>query len=124
MIYRSRQALTLLECMLLVVILGIMSLGFGIAMQSICRVPDGVDQRLAVHTRLVEKMEDIMSLDFATIAANSGLSDTVQIQGQTLPRTVTVAAIDADGSGGTDADFLEITVAISGQTLKTRMTQP
>jgi hypothetical protein len=125
MIRRAPKALTLIECMLLVVLLGIISLGFGIAMQSISYVPAGVDQRLAIHTLLVEKMEDIMSLDFATIAAvNNGLSDTVQYEGRALPRTVSVAPIDADGINGPDADFLEITVAIADQFLKTRRTQP
>ena len=124
MIHRSRHALTLLECLILITVLGIMSLGFGIALQSSAHIPDGVDQRMAVHTFLVEKMEDLASLDFATISANNGLSDTVSVNGQTLPRTVTVAPIDADGGGTADADFLEVTVTIGGQFLKTRVTQP
>jgi hypothetical protein len=121
---RIVKGLTLMECMLLVVLLGIISLGFGIGMQSISHIPDGVDQRLAFHSLLVEKMEDILSLDFPTIAANSGLSDTVACNGRTYPRTVTVAAINADGTGGVDSDFIEITVTIADQYLKTRMTQP
>jgi hypothetical protein len=121
---RRPRALTLIECMLLVVFLGIISLGFGVGMQSISHVPDGVDQRLALHTCLVEKMEDLLSLDFPTLAANSGLSDTVPYQGRSFPRTVTVAAIDADGISGANADFIEITVTIGDQYLKTRMTQP
>jgi len=120
----QRRALTLLECLILVTVLGIMSLGFGIALQSSAHIPDGVDQRLAIHTFLVEKMEDIASLDFPTISANNGLSDTVSVNGQNLARTVTVASIDADGNGTADADFLEVTVTIGGQFLKTRVTQP
>jgi Tfp pilus assembly protein PilV len=121
---RASRGISLMECMLLVVILGIVSLGFGIAMQSSARVPAGVDQRLAIHTLLVDKMEDLASLDFATIAANTGLSDTVTVSGQTMARTVTVAALDADGINGVDNDFLEVTVTIGGQYLKTRVTQP
>ena len=118
------RGVSLLEAMILVVILGIVSLGFGIALQSSAHVPAGVDQRLASHTFLVEKMEDLMSLDFATLSANSGLSDTVTVNGQTLARTVSVAALDADGVNGVDADFIEVTVTVSGQSLKTRVTKP
>jgi hypothetical protein len=124
MMKRVSKGVTLLESMLLVVLLGIVSLGFGIAMQSSARIPVGVDQRLAIHTFLVEKMEDLTSLDFATVAANSGLSDTVTVNGQTLNRVVTVKLIDADGNGSAEADFLEVAVAIGDQYLKTRVTQP
>jgi hypothetical protein len=110
--------------MVLIVIMGIVSLGFGIALQSSARVPPGVDQRLAIHSFLVDKMEDLMSLDFATISANSGLSDTVTVGSQTFARTVTVTPIDADGINGVDNDFLEIKVTINNQFLKTRITQP
>jgi Tfp pilus assembly protein PilE len=120
----THRGVTLVECMLLVVIMGIVSLGFGIALQSSSRIPDGVDERLAIHTFLVEKMEDLASLNFGALAANSGLSDTVTVKGQTLARTVTVAAVDADGLNGVDNDFLEVTVRIGNQYLKTRVTQP
>ena len=72
----------------------------------------------------VEKMEDVASLDFATINANSGLSDTVSVNGQNMARTVTVTSIDADGGGTADPDFLEVTVTIGSQYLKTWVTQP
>jgi|WetSurMetagenome_2_1015567.scaffolds.fasta_scaffold1122720_1 hypothetical protein len=121
---RTRHGVTLVECILLVVLLGIVSLGFGVALQSSAHVPDGVDQRLAIHSFLVEKMEDLASLDFATVAANSGLSDTVTVNGQSLARTVTVAAVDADGINGADNDYVEVTVTIGSQYLKTRVTQP
>jgi hypothetical protein len=120
----GRRGFTLVEAMLLVVILGIVSLGFGIGMQANTRVPAAVDFRLAVHTRLVEKMEDLAALDFATLAANTGLSDSVTVNGQTLARTVTATPIDADGVNGVDSDFLEVAVTLNGQTLKTRVAKP
>ena len=120
----GQRGVTLLEAMILVVILGIVSLGFGVALQSNAHIPDAVDQRLVIHTFLVEKMEDLASLDFSTLSANSGLSDTVMVNGQTLARTVTVAAIDADGVSGVDNDFLEVTVTIGSQYLKTRVAKP
>jgi hypothetical protein len=113
---RKNRAVSLLESIFLIVILGIVSLGFGISMQSSAHIPDGVDQRLAIHTSLVDKMEDLNSLDFATLAANNALSDTVTIGNQSMPRTVTVTAIYSD--------FLEVTVTIGNQYLKTRVAQP
>jgi Tfp pilus assembly protein PilV len=118
------HGLTLVEAMILVVVLAIVSLGFGIALQSNVRIPEAADQRLAIHTCLVAKMEDLLSLDYATLAANNGLSDTVTVNGRSLARTVTTACADADGSNGTDSDFLEVTVTIATQSLKTRVTQP
>jgi type II secretory pathway pseudopilin PulG len=119
-----RTGFSLLESMILVVILGIVSLSFGICLQTSVRVAPAVDLRLAIHTRLVDKMEDLASLDFATISANSGLSDSVTIGNQSYSRTVTVSPYDADGNGSADSDCLEVTVTINGQYLKTRVTQP
>ena len=110
--------------MLALTILGIVFLGFGIGMQAVIHAPAAVDTRLETHARIVEKMEDLLSQPYATLAANVGLSDTVTIQGKSAARSVTVAKVDADGSGSLDADFLEITVTINGQFLKTRLTQP
>jgi hypothetical protein len=113
-----------MEAMVVVVIVGVVALGFGISLQSNARIPSAVDKRLTIHTFLVEKMEDIASMSFDTVSANSGLSDTVAVAGQTLNRTVTVAPIDADGNGAPDSDFIEVTVTINDQFLKTRMAKP
>jgi hypothetical protein len=110
--------------MVLVLIVGVVSLGFGISLQSNARIPAAVDKRLAIHTFLVEKIEDITSMDFDTVAANTGLTDTVTVGSQTLTRTVAVARIDADGNSSAETDFMEVTVTINDQSLKTRMTKP
>ncbi|HVT83407.1 MAG TPA: prepilin-type N-terminal cleavage/methylation domain-containing protein [Phycisphaerae bacterium] len=120
----SKRGATLMEAMVVVVIVGVVALGFGISLQSNARIPSAVDKRLTIHTFLVEKMEDIASMSFDTVSANSGLSDTVAVAGQTLNRTVTVAPIDADGNGAPDSDFIEVTVTINDQFLKTRMAKP
>lgn len=124
MMRHLHRGITLIEAILMVVVLGIVSLGFGIALQSSVKIPSGVETRLATHTFLVEKLEDLMSQDFSILAANSGLSDTVTVNGRTLARTVSVAQIDGDGNGSPDSDFLEVTVAINGQALKMRVTKP
>ena len=121
---RPARGFSLVEAMLALTILTIVYLGFGIGMQSVIHVPAAVDVRLETHSRLVEKMEDLLSQPFATLGANVGLSDTVTINGKSYPRTVTVVKADADVSGSLDADFLEITVTINGQYLQTRLTQP
>jgi hypothetical protein len=110
--------------MMMVLVLSLVFLGFGIGLQSNARVPGAVDRKLAIHRALVEKMEDLVSLGFDTLSANSGLSDTVTLNNQTYSRIVTVADCDAGGDGTLDSDFIEITVAIADQDLKTRMTRP
>jgi hypothetical protein len=120
---RARRGLTLLEAMILMTILAVVALGFGIGLQASARVPGQVDLRLAIHTRLVEKIEELTTLDFPVLAANSGLSDTVTIGNQTLPRTVTVTKFDADGNGSLENDIVEVEVAVGWQSLKTRVAQ-
>jgi type II secretory pathway pseudopilin PulG len=119
-----RRGVSLLESMILVVIVGIVGVGFGVSLQSSTKLTATVDTRLETHARLVEKMEDLLSRDYTVLAANSGLSDTVSIHNVTYNRTVSVANKDADGNGGNDADFLEVTVTINGLALTTRVTQP
>jgi len=121
---RKQRGVTLIECVILVTVVSIVSLGFGIALQTSARTPYVVNQRLDIHTRIVEKMEDLSSLSFATLAANSGLSDNVTVGSTTYTRTVAVAYVDADGVSGVESDFLEVTVTINGQSLKTRVTKP
>jgi len=118
------RGLTLLEAMILMCIMTVVALGFGIGLQANARVPAVVEQRLAIHTRLVEKMEELSTLGFDTLAANVGLSDSVVVGNSTMARTVTAGYCDADGINGVDTDFLEVTVTISGQTLKTRVAKP
>ena len=120
----SVRGVTLLESLILVVIVALVSLGFAVSLQGSSNLSSTVDRRLEIHTRLVDKMEDLLSLDFTTLSANSGLSDTVTIHNQSYNRTVTVTQKDADGNGSANADFIEVTVTINGQTLTTRVTQP
>ncbi|HVX87110.1 MAG TPA: hypothetical protein VH253_20160 [Phycisphaerae bacterium] len=126
---RLRAGFTLLEAVILVTILGIVGVGVGIGLQATARVPEGVEDRLSVQTLLMQKMEEVSTISFASLAAGkddsgNALSDTVTVKGKTANRTVTVAAADADGDGNPDADFLEITVTINGQSLKTRVCKP
>ena len=114
----------MIEAMLLVMVIGLAGVGYGVALQACVRAPKGVDQALEINTRLVEKMEDLLTLDFTTLSTSHGLSDTVVIGNTNYSRTVTVLPCDADNNGSADPDFLEITVTIDSRSLKTRVTQP
>ena len=61
------RGFTLLEAVILSVVLGVVALGVGVGLQSAARLPEGTDRFLEAHARLVEKMEDLQSLDFATL---------------------------------------------------------
>jgi hypothetical protein len=126
---RSSRAFSLLEAVILVTILGIVGVGVGIGLQATVHVPAAVEDRLSTHTFLMQKMEELPTISFASLAAgkdDSGhaLSDTVLLKGITVARTVTVSTVDGDGNGSPDPDLLEITVTINGQSLKTRVCKP
>jgi len=110
--------------MILLVIVSFVSLGVGTGLRAVTRVPEGVDDRMAMHIKLVEKQEELSTLDFATLNNGTNRSDTVLLAGQTVNRTVAIATYDADGINGVDADFLQITVTINGSTLVRRVCKP
>jgi hypothetical protein len=121
--------LSLLEAVILVVVLGVIGVGVGVGLQAAVRVPAAVEDRLGVHALLVQKMEEMSQVSFASLAAGkddagAALSDKVTFKGKQVNRTVTVAAVDGDGNGGADADLIEVTVTTNGQSLKTRVCQP
>jgi Tfp pilus assembly protein PilV len=126
---RRQRAISLLEAVILVLVLGIIGVGAGVGLQAAVRVPAAVDDRLTINALLVQRMEEISQISFASLAAGKddagiALSDTVLFKGRSLNRTVAVAKIDGDADGVIDPDLLEITVSLNGQTLKTRVCKP
>jgi hypothetical protein len=112
----------------MVTILGIVAVGVGVGLQSSTRIAYATDQRLATHARLIEKLEGIQTASFTNLTAaigvqNNAFCDSVVINGQTQPRTVSVAYFDVDG-GGAENDIVQVTVTISGQTMKTLVCKP
>lgn len=121
---KHRKGLSLIEAMILLVIMSVVSLGVGAGLRAVTRMPEGIDDRMAVHIKLIEKLEELKTLSFALLNNGTNRSDTVTIAGQTVNRTVTIAQADADGANGVNADFLQITVTINGSSLATRVCQP
>jgi Tfp pilus assembly protein PilV len=126
---RRQRAISLLEAVILVLVLGIIGVGAGVGLQAAVRVPAAVDDRLTINALLVQRMEEISQISFASLAAGKDdagipLSDSVLFKGRSLNRTVAVAKIDGDADGVIDPDLLEITVSLNGQTLKTRVCKP
>lgn len=121
---RACRGLTLLEALILITIVGVAGTGVGVGLHAVAKVPTAVDERLAIHNRLVEKMEELASMDFDTLNSGVSRSDTFLIGNRTYNRTVTIALADADGSGGAESDYLAITVTVNNQSLSTRLTKP
>ncbi len=126
---RRQRAVTLLEAVILVFVLGIIGVAAGVGLQAAVHVPAVIDERLSLHALLVQRMEEISAISFASLAAGQddagvALSDSVPFKGKTLTRTVSVTKVDGDGDGVPDPDLLEISVSINGQSLKTRVCQP
>jgi hypothetical protein len=124
---RAPRGLSLIEAMIFLSVLSITAVGVGVALQSIAHVPRGTDIRLATQLRLVERLEQLKAYSYTSLTSaisNTTLNDTVTIDDVSAPRKVTVAYFDADGSGTTDTDMVQVTVAINGQTLVTRVVQP
>ena len=96
---RKRPAgFTLLEALLLVSILGIVGAGIGSALMAMTRSPSQINTAMAVEATLLDKMEYLRSLPFPTLAADvprgtSLYTDTVTIDGVSVPRTVKIVYV-------------------------------
>ncbi|GEM_PF-2234199 len=117
-----RRAFSLLECLMLVVILGIIGVAAGNALQNVAKSPGITNQSLQIETQLISKMEQIRSLPFDSVAIgnpNATLSDYVTIGNALYQRTVVVAQADANGDGMADVNFKSINVTCGGQSITT-----
>lgn len=119
---RRAAAFSLMECLMLIVILGIVGVGAGQALQSVAKSAGQTDTAFQIETQLLSKMEQIRALAFDSVAVgapNSALTDTLTINNQSYARTVTVALADANGDGVVEANFKQITVTCGGQSVST-----
>ena len=119
---RASRAFSLLEVLILVVVLAIVGVAAGRALQNLAYTPVKADQTFQIETQLVSKMEAIRSMPFDTIVVgspNATLSDIITVGSSNYQRTVTVALADGNGDGLADATFKQITVTCGGQTIST-----
>ena len=112
----SHTGATLIEAILLIVILSIVVVGTGIALQSLLRVPTANNRVLVVANLLIDKMEKLRALDFATLSATSNGSDSPVIDNVTYTRSWN---IKSNPGNAYDANFIQIIVTIDTQSLTT-----
>jgi len=107
-----RRGLTLIECIIVVTVLGVVAVGAGVGLQAVAKTPSQADQQLAVSNALMHGVEVTLAQPWASMT--SGTS-TVQIYGVNYTRTITVADANPqsnDGTGTTRTDFRRITVSL------------
>jgi hypothetical protein len=101
-----------MEVLLLVVILGIIGVAAGSALQSVAKSAGQTDASFQIETQLISKMEQIRAMPFDSIALgtpNPTLTDAITINGTLYARTVNVILADGNGDGVLDANFKQIT---------------
>jgi type II secretory pathway pseudopilin PulG len=150
---QSRKGCTLIEAMILLVILGIVSVGAGVALQGLTQNPSSNDFQLAVNNAIVSKMEYVLELNYELLPVGTALSDSVSINGVRYARTVTIVTADPNDPGppipppgppgpgpgpgpgprgpgppppppAPPPDLVQVTVSVNGQSLTTLEAQP
>lgn len=120
---RTSRGFTLLEAIILIVVLSIIAVGMGTALQAIARTPTEADAQVAIGNALTDRMEALRGTAFDSLSVGT-TNDEVTINGTAYTRTATVALFDADGDGTADADCKQLTVTMGGQTVRTLVVQP
>ncbi|HVT82381.1 MAG TPA: hypothetical protein VHM90_17185 [Phycisphaerae bacterium] len=111
---RRPRGLTLIECMMLMVVMSVVVVGTGVALQSLVKVPTGNNRALVVSNLMSDKMERLKALGFTALSATASGSDSVTVDNVAYTRTWTITA----NPGGTyDANFIQITVTIGNRSI-------
>jgi type II secretory pathway pseudopilin PulG len=131
------RGFTLIEALLLVVILGISGAAIGRSLRDIAKSPEQNNIALATETSILDKMEFLRSVPFATLAndANKPTSvytDTATVEGAQMTRTVAIVYLDPTTGllSGTATNLagkpnmLQITVSIGNKTVYNLVNQP
>ena len=125
-----RRAFTLLESIFLMTILSIVSLGAGVSLSALAKVPTQNDTILAINGKVIDCMEQMRSTaasNFSGLVAEAtSLTNTnpgVLINGKYYSCSVTAAQANPDGSGN-KTDFYQVTVTIGSQSMSTYVVQP
>jgi hypothetical protein len=130
-----RAGFSYLEALLLIVILGITGAATGRALTSVLHSPGENNNSLLLETALVDKMETLRALPFATLAADVGrtpsaYSDTSAtapvIDGSPVPRTVAIWYV-TPGTGAyspSATHMLRVVVSADQRSLTSLVNEP
>jgi hypothetical protein len=100
--------------MMLMVVMSVVVVGTGVALQSLVKVPTGNNRALVVSNLMSDKMERLKALGFTALSATASGSDSVTVDNVAYTRTWTITA----NPGGTyDANFIQITVTIGNRSI-------
>jgi hypothetical protein len=122
---RRRQAFSLMEVLVLVVVLGIVAASAGRALQAVARTPVTTDEVFQIETQMISKMEELRCSAFDALLVGT-TNNTISIGDLNIPgaakyhqMTVTIELGDPDANGITDATFKQLTVSVAGQSITT-----
>jgi hypothetical protein len=120
--------LSLIECIVLMVVMSIVSVGAGVGLQSVSRSWGGVDDKLWTSQQLISKMESLRDTAYASLASGSSTSD-ANYKGTTYTITWTVTEIDPakptqyPPAAKANSGLKQLTVSMNGQSLSTWISQ-
>jgi type II secretory pathway pseudopilin PulG len=123
-----RRAITLIECIVLMVVLSVVSVAAGIGLQSVSKSPSGVENRLWTSQQIASRLESLRDTSYAGILSGSATSDP-DYKGVTYTITWTVTEIDPDSPTSTPpitqagSGFKQIVVSMNGQSMTTWVSQ-
>jgi type II secretory pathway pseudopilin PulG len=128
---QTKHGYTLLEALLLVMVLGITGAATGKALTAMTHSPEQNDKELAVEAALLDKVEFLRSLSYATLAAEAGksqsaYSDSTSIGSTSVARVVTVNYIvpSTGAVAGSGTHMLQLNVTVAGKSATTLMAEP
>jgi len=108
-----------MECLMLLVILGIVSASTGQALIAVAKNPRQTDSALADETSLISKMEQMRSVDFDSLTIGTNVapfSDAVRVD---------IAYADPTGGASPSVNWKQITVRMgSARQLVTTVCKP
>ena len=107
----------MLECLMLVMILGMVGVGTGQALLAVAKAPGQTNQQLTHETTVVSAMEYMRSIPYDYL-------ETLAAQNSTTAVRITVAYADPSGGANTNSNFKKITVTSNGITLVTMVSKP
>lgn len=110
------RGVTLVEALMLMVVMSVVVVGTGVALQSLIKVPTGNNRQLVINNLLTDKIERLKALSFTALAATSSSSDTVTVDNVTYTRSWTITS---NPGSSYDANFIQIKVTIGSASLTT-----